>query len=91
MNAKDLVRNEVLHCQTLLVNEQFQNGNFGEEHYPDTEEEIIEWWLVTWWLAERLREQGEVVIQEYDCYWWGRQTSGQAIVHDHVIKTICEE
>ena len=45
----------------------------------------MEWWLIDSWLAERLKEQGEVIIEEYGCYWWGRQSSGQAIYMDGVI------
>ena len=25
------------------------------------------------------KEQGEVILEAYDCHWWGRLTSGQAI------------
>ena len=53
--------------------------------------DVLEWWLVDSWLAERLQQQGEVVIEEYGCYWWGRSTSGQAIYLDSVIQSICEE
>ena len=40
-------------------------------------------------VAERLKAQGEVIIEEYGCYWWGRQSSGQAIYMDGVIQEIC--
>ena len=49
----------------------------------------MEWWLIDSWLAERLKAQGEVIIEEYGCYWWGRQSSGQAIYMDGVIQEIC--
>lgn len=51
--------------------------------------DVMEWWLIDSWLAERLKEQGEVIIEEYGCYWWGRQSSGQAIYMDGVIQEIC--
>ncbi len=42
-------------------------------------EEVLEWWLVTPWLAERLKEQGEIIIDELGCCWWGRTSSGQGL------------
>ena len=51
----------------------------------------LELWLVSPWLAERLRDYGEVVIDAMDCHWWGRQTSGQAIYMDAVVWKIAEE
>ena len=41
------------------------------------------------WLAERLKEQGEIIIDKLGCRWWGRLTSGQAIYMDGVIQEIC--
>lgn len=62
-----------------------------EEHNNlDTEPaEVYEWWLVTDWLAEKLKARGEVVIEGFTNY-WGRQCSGQAILLDNVMGEICE-
>jgi predicted RNA-binding Zn-ribbon protein involved in translation (DUF1610 family) len=62
-----------------------------EEHDNlDTEQaEVFEWWLVTDWLAEKLKARGEVVIMGFSNY-WGRQGSGQAIHLDYVMGAICE-
>ncbi len=51
-------------------------------------EELIEWWLVSPYLARELKQQGEVIIDALGCYWWGRQSSGQAIYMDSVIQEI---
>ena len=32
--------------------------------------DVMEWWLIDSWLAERLKREGEVIIEEYGCYWW---------------------
>ena len=61
----------------------------SEEHLYPFVDDVMEWWLIDSWLAERLKEQGEVIIEEYGCYWWGRQSSGQAIYMDYVIQRIC--
>ena len=39
-------------------------------------------------MAELLKEKGEVILSDYDCYWWGRTTSGQALYMDGVIQEI---
>ena len=44
--------------------------------------EIYEWWLVTDWLARKLRDQGEAILKSQGCIWWGRQCTGQAIKLD---------
>ena len=53
--------------------------------------EVLEWWLVTPYMADMLKSNGEVILAWYDCYWWGRQTSGQALTMDYVIQKIAKE
>ena len=91
MNAQQIVQNCVLKNQSTLVEEMMQVNLISFEYLDSFVDDILEWWLVDSWLAERLKQQGEVVIEEYGCYWWGRSTSGQAIYLDSVIQSICEE
>ena len=58
--------------------------------YPfvDTDDEVFEWWLVSPYLAQELKQQGEVIIDALGCHWWGRQSSGQAIYMDAAIQEI---
>lgn len=59
---------------------------------PDTQpQEIYEWWIVTDHLCDKLRKQGEAVLEWGNNYYWGRTTTGQSIMLDHVISVICEE
>ena len=64
-----------------------------QECYNDTVEpqEIYEWWLVSHWMAEKLRERGEPVLQNDFGTWWGRCCTGQAIYMDGVIEHIYDE
>jgi DNA-directed RNA polymerase subunit RPC12/RpoP len=65
---------------------------FDEGIEPDQEaKEVYEWWFVTEWLCEKLKAQGEVVIDSQYGYLWGRCTTGQAILLDGVIGRIAEE
>lgn len=91
MNAQRIVQNCVLKNQSTVVEEMIQANLLSLEYIDPFADEVLEWWLIDSWLAERLRQEGEVVIEEYGCYWWGRSTSGQAIYLDKVIQKIAEE
>ena len=91
MNAQRIVENCVLKNQSTVVEEMIQANLISLEYLDLFADEVLEWWLIDSWLAERLRQEGEVVIEEYGCYWWGRSTSGQAICLDSVIQKIAEE
>lgn len=91
MNAQRIVENCVLKNQSTVVEEMIQANLISLEYLDPLADEVLEWWLIDSWLAERLRQEGEVVIEEYGCYWWGRSTSGQAICLDSVIQKIAEE
>ena len=95
-NCRRLVDEHVHHNVSYLVqelskDEKYSNDlmevqvQFNDEDYPD---EALEHWLVSNWLAERLREEGEMVIDFMDLTIWGRTTSGQAIYIDSVIEDI---
>ena len=63
------------------------------DNLPDFEScrrdrEIYEYWIVSDWLAEKLRARGEFVGDLCDLNVWGRTTSGQAILLDYVINQI---
>ena len=78
--AKRITDIHVLWGQSTVIEELIQAGKIDE---------VLEWWFVTPWLAERLKEQGEIIIDKLGCRWWGRLTSGQAIYMDGVIQEIC--
>ena len=40
---------------------------------------------------EILYEHGEIILADYDCYWWGRTTAGQALYMDYVIQKIAQQ
>ena len=95
-NCRRLVDNHVYHNVSYLVQELSKDEKymddllevqvqFNDEDYPD---EALEHWLVSTWLANRLRKEGEMVIDFMDLTIWGRTTSGQAISIDSVIENI---
>lgn len=66
-------------------------GNVTTEE-PETEpQEIFEWWIVTEFLYNKLRKHNEPVLEFGNNFYWGRTCTGQAILLDSVISSICEE
>lgn len=88
MTAQRLVENCVLTNQTAVVDELLNKHLLPEEYIYPFLGDVMEWWLIDSWLAERLKREGEVVIEEYGCCWWGRLASGQSICMDSVIQKI---
>ena len=90
--AKRITDIHVLWEQSTVIEELIQAGKIDEEYiYTFNGDEEMEWMLVTTTLAERMKEKGQIIIDELGCRWWGRQTSGQAIYMDGVIQEICGE
>ena len=90
MTANEITDRLILDNQNLVVEELMKHDeSLWEElqNFNDSSE-VMEWWLVTPYMAELLKEKGEVILSDYDCYWWGRTTSGQALYMDGVIQEI---
>lgn len=62
--------------------------NIDATEYPI---EVLEFWAVSKWFGERLKEHDEVVEEVLDFNVWGRCTTGQAIAMDGVIVSIAAE
>ena len=92
MTANEITDRLILDNQNLVIEELMRHDESLWEELQNLDEnsEIMEWWLVTPYMAELLKEKGEVILSDYDCYWWGRQTSGQALYMDGVIQEIAE-
>lgn len=54
-------------------------------------QEVFEWWIVTEYLYRKLKEKNEPVLEWGNNCYWGRCTTGQAILLDGVISSICQE
>lgn len=80
-NVKRFVDAHVIYCQTSLVEELLKNEILINTYPFRLDNEILEWWLVTPWLAEKLDYECEVVIEDYSCHWWGRQCSGASYLY----------
>ena len=65
MNAQRIVQNCVLKNQSTVIEEMIRANLISEEYLYPFADDVMEWWLIDSWLAERLKEQGEVIIEEY--------------------------
>lgn len=62
-----------------------------EDDMDEEPVEIYEYWIVSPWFGERLRNHGCVVLERWGGWIWGRQATGQAILLDNVVSEIAEE
>ena len=93
MTAQQIVDRLILDNQNLLIEERMKHDDSIWDNIQNFDEnsEVLEWWLVTPYMAELLKENGEVIFADYDCYWWGRTTIGQALYMDWVIQEIARQ
>ena len=98
-NCRRLVDNNVYYNISHLISElSGQNKysdelldvciNYNNDPFDDCPEEALEHWIISEWLAKRLKAEGEMVIGFMGLTIWGRTTSGQAIYIDAVIEDI---
>jgi hypothetical protein len=90
------VEREVYVCQSSLVDELLRRNVFSFDEIENLYigsgiQEIYEWWVVSSWLAKKLQGQGEPILENDYGVWWGRTTTGQAILLDEVIERIYDE
>jgi hypothetical protein len=53
--------------------------------------EPYEFWIVSDYLGDKLKEKEQIVEEVFGLTIWGRCTTGQAILLDHVISQICDD
>jgi hypothetical protein len=71
-----------------IIKELCEHLDIDTSDYEEPQQ-IMEWWICSNHLIEKLKEHGEPVIPSHNL--WGRCTSGQAIVLDGVITAIQKE
>jgi hypothetical protein len=78
---------EATHDRNIGLIEEARNEFEELETEPA---DIFEWWIVDSWFYEKLQQQCQPVLEYGNLYFWGRCTTGQAILLDYVISRICE-
>lgn len=79
---------EVLPVNVEAIDEAMY-GDGSEDNYK----EVTQWYAVDFLLAKSLQDHGEVVIYvcDWDTYYWGRTTYGQALCLDWVLQEIAAD
>lgn len=89
--------NEVIRSTPYDTDEDIERLQDLQEALDEAEEaefeyaEILEYWGVSDWLASKLKEKGELIIEEFNVSIWGRRTSGQHISMDFIMQEIARE
>lgn len=79
---------EAVAYQSSIDELQRERDQLEEDSEP---QECLEFWIVSSWFGDKLREHGETVADVLDFTIWGRCTSGQSITADEVIRSIASE
>ena len=98
MTPEDIAREHV-HCNvTGLVSELIELDSdlgrdimYGHEDDEQRAYDAFEVWIVSHWLARRLKTHNHRVIELGYQHYWARGAAGQAISMDPVIEAIAKE
>lgn len=66
-------------------------NEFCTEYVGVDDSEVYEWWIVNSWMAEKLENKGEIILDTYVGKIWGRTNTGQAIFIDDIMLEIANE
>lgn len=91
LQAEIEILNDLLNDCSEDEAEAIQDEIQALEDLQSEPQEVYEWWAVTEYLFERLKAQGEPVLEYANMYIWGRCTTGQAILLDYSITKICAD
>jgi len=97
--ANRLVAKHILHNLCLTAEKMLEDNpellldaeNYKEDKESGEYPEIFEYWAISDWLGDRLKEEDEIVFEMLDFTVWGRKCTGQAIKLDNVIQEIAEK
>jgi len=101
---RKLVDREIIYNVNTFIFEFASKDEYSEElsellgkfDYSENEEdpeyiEALEFYIVTDYFAEKLKEKDEIVVDFMGLTIWGRTCTGQAILLDSVIKEIAKD
>lgn len=96
---EEVDENDVVHIESDDVANEYMGygvkcphcGAIHEEEPEAEPQEIYEYWIVTPWLGEKLMDKGEPILKRSGGWIWGRTCTGQAILLDWVIHSICSD
>lgn len=84
------IENLYLNCEKEYKNYGYESAEAMQNDGADIQE-IFEYWIVTEYLYNKLKAKGQPVLEFGNNCYWGRCTTGQAILLDLIISEICED
>ena len=69
MTAQQIVNDLILDNQNLVIEELMKHDEclWDELENFNEDTDVLEWWLVTPFMADMLKSNGEVILAAYDC------------------------
>ena len=87
VNTEDDTESDVFDTEHEAMQNAVEQNNLDYDYL-----EPYEYWIVTDWFADKLESKGQMILKDfYGLTIWGRCTTGQAILLDHVIGQIAED
>lgn len=92
-NLDLIVNRHILSNHTMLIMDLLKHGlvSYDDVINSSADKEIYEFWEVSDWLAKKLIQHNEPVLESDYGYFWGRCCTGQAIEMDGIIQEIAKE
>ena len=77
------------YLRSIKVISEYDTVVNADDDFETEPQEIYEYWIVSEYLYNKLKEYGQPVVTDGNLEIWGRTCSGQAILLDYVITKIC--
>ena len=92
---RDLVNEEVYFRVPTVFLDTISSSSLENEWYEflssvNYGDEIFEFYFVSEWLAKKLSQVGEAVMDVETAWIWGRTTTGQMIAMDHTMANVLD-
>jgi|11BtaG_2_1085332.scaffolds.fasta_scaffold00001_7 hypothetical protein len=72
------------------VDEDYEGTNYCPPEPDPKVREPFEFWIVSDYFANKLKDNGHLVTNHWGFWIWGRETTGQSILIDYVFQKIWE-
>jgi hypothetical protein len=92
--VNNLIEHEIFANATQFAIALYEQcGQFLPDDFYSTkdDDEILQFWIVSEWLARKLIQNGKEVKLLYGIYFWGRTTAGMALEDEEVLQQIAEQ
>lgn len=91
--CREYIEDEISSSEAFEDDDEHERLEAMREYIQQNAEaaEVFEWWLVAdKWVADKLRQVGEVILDNGYGIWWGRTCTGQSISLDPTFYEIAE-